>query len=351
MTVTPYRAASAAIERISSADVNQLLGIAPAERLNGLVRHLVARDASAALAELDATIASGVEVGLLLDQLVGYFRDVMTIAVGCKPEQMLYALPSQAAEVAEIGRQLGLSTVLAFGQILDHTGARLRVSMHARTLAEMAIVRICQLGELEDLAALVAELRGAPAESPAKATTPAAAESRSSGSLLASIQEQVAKKNDEPRPVTQPVAQEAARPTTPVPSTPASPITSAPPVAVSSPTFAAPVATPPAATATNGANETHVRRADPAHGEESTPKEVRELATSPATERESVFEKFKLAMAGGGLPPKAESAAPRVSRREQLAQVGEQPFVKRAMELFDVAPDKIRYSPPGGESN
>ena len=187
-------------ERISAADVNQLLGIAPAERLNGLVRHLVARDASAALAELDATIQSGVEVGLLLDQLVGYFRDVMTTAVGCGPDQMLYALPSQAAEVAEVGRQLGLSTVLAIGQILDHTGARLRVSMHARTLVEMAIVRICQIGEMDDLAALVAELRGTAGEPPAKAAAP---ENRTGGSLRAGFQAQVdLKKNDEPRPAT-----------------------------------------------------------------------------------------------------------------------------------------------------
>jgi DNA polymerase III subunit gamma/tau len=174
-------------ERISAADVNQLLGIAPAERLNGLVRHLVARDASAALSELDATIQSGVEVGLLLDQLVGYFRDVMTTTVGCAPDQMLYALPSQAAEVAEVGRQLGLSTVLAIGQILDHTGARLRVSMHARTLVEMAIVRICQIGEMEDLAALVAELRGTAGQPSSKA----APEDRTIGGLQAGIQAQV----------------------------------------------------------------------------------------------------------------------------------------------------------------
>src|SRR5262249_2007761 len=114
--------------KISGKDVTELLGIAPAERLNVLLHHLVARDAAAALAELDSTIASGVEVGLLLDQLVGYFRDVMTTVVGCGPDQMLYALPSQAAEVEEVGRQLGLSCVLAIGQILDHTGARLRVS-------------------------------------------------------------------------------------------------------------------------------------------------------------------------------------------------------------------------------
>ena len=73
-------------------------------------------------------------------------------------------LPSQADEVADVGRQLGLSTVLAIGQILDQTAARMRVSMHGRTLVEMAIVRICQLGELDDLAALVAELRGQPAQ-------------------------------------------------------------------------------------------------------------------------------------------------------------------------------------------
>jgi DNA polymerase III gamma/tau subunit len=164
-------------ERITADDVNRLLGIAAAERLSGLVRYLVARDAAAALAELDATIAEGVDVGLLLDQLVGYLRDVMTSAVGCGPDQMLYALPSQAGEVADIGRQLGLQTILAIGQILDHTAARMRISMHGRTLVEMAIVRICNLGDLDELASLVAELRGQggeqPARGPARPTEPA----------------------------------------------------------------------------------------------------------------------------------------------------------------------------------
>src|SRR3954468_14831688 len=147
-------------ERITAADVNNLLGIAPAERLCGLVMHLVSRDAAKALSELESTVQGGVEVGLLLDQLVGYFRDVMTTAVGCPPAQMLYALPWRAKEVAEVGQKLGVPAVLAIGQILDHAAARLRVSMHARTLVEMAVVRICQLGELDDVATMIAELRG-----------------------------------------------------------------------------------------------------------------------------------------------------------------------------------------------
>ncbi|HVT29888.1 MAG TPA: DNA polymerase III subunit gamma/tau [Lacipirellulaceae bacterium] len=288
---------------ITADDVNQLLGIAPAERLSGLVRHLVARDASAALAELDATIHSGVEVGLLLDQLVGYFRDVMTTAAGCPASQMLYALPSQADEVAGVGRQLGLSTVLAIGQILDHTAARLRTSIHARTLVEMAVVRICQLGELDDLAALVAELRGVASEQTARV-----AENRPSSTSPAtrSTPQTAAKKNDEPS------------------------------VGSSESTAAA-------------NTERTIQRHDVGHAIErpTTPvDEAEEDASSP----ESVLAQWKRALANGE-QLNSDATPPRLSRREQLAQIAEQPFVRRAMELFDVAPGQFRYTPPEGDQN
>jgi DNA polymerase-3 subunit gamma/tau len=291
-------------QRITPDDVNHLLGIAPAERLSGLVRHLAARDATAALAELDATIQSGVEVGLLLDQLVGYFRDVMTTAVGCSPDQMLYALPSQAEEVSDVGRQLGLSTVLAISQILDHTAARMRVSTHGRTLVEMALVRICQLGELDDLAALVAELRGGTAEQSQPATA-SAAETRSGATSQAGFQGRVAaKKNDEPR-----------------------------------------VAPPVSAMSVSG--ERAARRYDPQHAVAEEMRPAGEPADDAAPP-ESVLAQWQRAMASGG-QPNVEASPPRVSRRERLAEVADQPLVRRAMELFDVAPGQLRYMPPVGE--
>jgi hypothetical protein len=198
--------------------------------------------------------------------------------------------------------------------------------MHARTLVEMAIVRICQLGEMDDLAALVSELRGTAGESTSKAATP---ESRTTGSLRAGFQAQVdVKKNDEPRPT---------RPN----------VTSAPPsrsLETSSTTAAAPIVN-----ATSAASEQMIRRDDAAHVEQVPTIETID-ASEPPPERESVLAQFKQAMANGGLP-KSEAPPPRVSRREQLAQVAEQPIVRRAMELFDVAPDKMRYSPPEGDSN
>ena len=299
-------------ERITAAGVNELLGIAPAERLSGLVQFLVARDAAAALAELDATLEGGVEIGLLLDQLVGYFRDVMAAAVGCKADQLLYALPSQADEVAHIAEKLGLSTILAIGQILDHTASRMRVSMHGRTLVEMAVVRICQLNELDDLSALIAELRGG---------EPATASPRAAD----------AKKNDEPAAV--------------------SPVAAVTAVARRSDTahatrkdFQAVVGEPPGSS----------RRDKPAGSPsiETTSSEVSSNSSGNATDNvpvagDSVLAQWQRAMAEGG-EPRPATPPPRPSRREQQAAIAEQPFVRRAMELFDVPPNKIKYSPPEG---
>jgi DNA polymerase-3 subunit gamma/tau len=166
---------SSGIERITAADVTNLLGLAPAARLSRLVEPLVERNPAAALAELDATIAEGAEPGQLIDQLLGYFRDVMTQAVGCNENQLLYALPGQRDEIRSVAQRLGVETLLAISQVLDQTAARLRVSTQVRTLAEMALVRICRLQDLDELACLVEQLKSgepmtvsaAPAAAPA----------------------------------------------------------------------------------------------------------------------------------------------------------------------------------------
>jgi len=327
---------SAGHRQITAADVNGLLGIAPGERLSGLVRHLVARDAAAALAELDAIIENGVEAGLLLDQLVGYFRDVMTTAVGCPPDQMLYALPSQADEVAEIGRQLGLPAVLAAAQILDHTAARMRVSVHGRTLVEMAIVRICQLGELDELASLVAELRG---EATGKLPSAAAAggeRQRAANTAGAAVTPPAAaKKNDE-----QATSLGAGLSRAFAAVVAASPARVTAPLAENAPTVV------PAIAPANGSHSAAERvETDIASRLEPAPEQG-----EPARPAESVLAQYHRAVSEG-IGPRTEGASSRTSRREQLAQVAEQPFVRRAMELFDVGPNQFRYSPPEGESN
>src|SRR5262249_42288529 len=138
------------------------------------------------LKTLDAALMEGVDVGQLLDQLLGYFRDVMTACVGCSPDMFLNVSRSEQKQVQEAGQKLGLATVLAAMQIVDQTLARLRYSTGRRTLAELALVRLCKLEDLEQIGELLDALQSgtvatsaAPRSSAAPATVEPAAKKKS----------------------------------------------------------------------------------------------------------------------------------------------------------------------------
>ena len=161
--------------RITAAEVHAMLGTAGDTRLSELAGHLVEHNAAASIAALDAALAEGVDVGQLLEQLLGYFRDALAAAVGCSNDVLLHTSATGHGQLADLGGRLGVETMLAIMQILDHTLSRLRYSTQGRTLAEMALVRIASLENLDDLADLIAELRGA---APAARSAPAASAPR-----------------------------------------------------------------------------------------------------------------------------------------------------------------------------
>ena len=157
---------SFASERITVADVHGMLGTAGDQRLTAIVKDLVERNAAAALSELSAAAQEGVDVAQLIEQLFGYFRDCMVAAVGCPADTFLYASTANSGDVIEAGRRLGLQTILAVMQILDQTLSRMKYSTQARILAELALVRICNLEDLEELSGLIVQLQtGQPRQS------------------------------------------------------------------------------------------------------------------------------------------------------------------------------------------
>ncbi|HEY4761649.1 MAG TPA: DNA polymerase III subunit gamma/tau [Thermoguttaceae bacterium] len=145
--------------RITVEDVHGMLGTAGDPLMVSLIQHVVHRDSQAALADFDTAIHGGVDAAVFIEQLFGYFRDCMCAAAGCTAESFLYVSPSKSEEIAEAGKKLGLQTILAVMQILDQTLSRMRFSAWARILAELALVRICNLEDIDELPALIAELR------------------------------------------------------------------------------------------------------------------------------------------------------------------------------------------------
>jgi len=144
---------------ISSEDVNALLGTAPAARLGRLAEELAAGNARGALEELAEAVRQGAEVGQVVDQLLGYYRDLMAAAVGCPQEQFLYVTASGAAEAEELAQSMGVERILAVLQVLEQAAGQLRSSINGRIVAEMALVRVAHLDRLDDIAGLIESLQ------------------------------------------------------------------------------------------------------------------------------------------------------------------------------------------------
>jgi DNA polymerase III subunit gamma/tau len=186
-------------KKITVADVNRLLGIAGTERIARIVEHVLDRNAGNALTELDQAVTEGVDVGQLLDQLLGYFRDVMATAVGCPVDALLHVSASQQDEVKQAAAKLGLETILAVLQILDQTISRLKYLTYPRTMAEIALVRICNLEDLDSLPKLISQLRDG------SLSQPGGGNSAAQPSSVAAPSAAVSKKKSDERLVSVPV--------------------------------------------------------------------------------------------------------------------------------------------------
>jgi len=155
-------------------EVHALIGTGRDERVGEMLAALAARDAAAALAAFDAALQGGADPGGVLDQLVAALRDCLLASVGCGTDVMTQPA-GLGIDLADLGRQLGTATILAMLQILDHTLSRMAVSSHAGVLAEMALVRLAKLEDLDSLGAALDGLAESPAESRIADAAPAGA--------------------------------------------------------------------------------------------------------------------------------------------------------------------------------
>lgn len=143
---------------ISVEQVHTLLGTADESRLQALVEAMVAKDPLQAVGLVDEAIRSGADAGQVAEQLLGFLRDIMTVGIGGGPELLKLANPMSHSKLAVITETWGTQTVLSAIQILDESLVRMRSSVSAVTLLEVALVQICQLEQLASIPALLERL-------------------------------------------------------------------------------------------------------------------------------------------------------------------------------------------------
>jgi len=154
-------------EHITSADVHRLLGTAPDDRLTGLIDALIDRRRDEALQRLDYAMREGVQLEAFTDQLVAYFRDLMVIACGANEVPLLAVGDDCRQILGEQAARWGLQTIATGMQILAEAKGRMQRVSYGRALAELALVRISLLENLDRLDDLIAQLKGGGMSNPA----------------------------------------------------------------------------------------------------------------------------------------------------------------------------------------
>jgi len=187
---------------VSSDDVHRMLGTAGDDRLLELFDAIIEHRPGEVLSQLDTAFGLGVQPGELMDQCIGYVRDLMVTLSGGTDVGLCSVANRHREMLMKQASRLGMHSVMAAFQILSDSKNQMFRSTFARTVLEMGMV---QLSLLENLTAISELLSGRlPALPELPAGTSGAGSSSTAGSTGAVVGE---KKNSEglisppPRPV------------------------------------------------------------------------------------------------------------------------------------------------------
>lgn len=144
--------------QISVDEVHQLLGTADMSRIAEIAAAMANANPAETLNLINRAMVDGVDAGQVAGQLLGYFRDLMAVKVGCGADTLLSCTESDIENLTSMAEALGLETILTIVQMIDAAVVRMQSSLHARTLLEAAAVRICNLDNLESISDLVKSL-------------------------------------------------------------------------------------------------------------------------------------------------------------------------------------------------
>lgn len=150
---------SFAPEHIVLKDVHEMLGTADDQLLFRLIGAMLKNEMATIFSELDKAGGEGVDFGILLEQLMGAFRDLLVIVSGGDVSLIRTFSAANFDDVKAAAQTLGIHRLMAAIQILDQTLSRMRYSTQGRVLAELALIRIANLEHFQMVAELLDRLK------------------------------------------------------------------------------------------------------------------------------------------------------------------------------------------------
>ncbi|MCA9017423.1 MAG: DNA polymerase III subunit gamma/tau, partial [Planctomycetaceae bacterium] len=136
---------------LTAESVHRILGTASDERLIELIDALIEGKRDVALSLFDAALNSGVQLNEFVDQLLNYLRDLSVVATGAAQVTLLAISEVNRDSLQRQSRNWGIQTCLAAFQILNEARNKMFRASHGRALAELALIRISLLEDLDRL--------------------------------------------------------------------------------------------------------------------------------------------------------------------------------------------------------
>ncbi|MEK6710040.1 MAG: DNA polymerase III subunit gamma/tau [Nitrospinota bacterium] len=135
----------------------EVLGVPSSEVYRRIASAVAARDARTALGELAQVFEAGHDLKFFCANLLEFLRDCMVLQTAGEGEDLFDAGPEEMADRRAIAQKLSFAETHQAYSILQRAGVELRSSDFPRMTLELALLRMCQLEPLADLA-----LDGAP---------------------------------------------------------------------------------------------------------------------------------------------------------------------------------------------
>jgi DNA polymerase-3 subunit gamma/tau len=175
---------SACSGKLTAEQVHAVLGTAGDERVTELAGAILNHEPATALNLIACWVDRGLQIGELVDQLIGYWRALMLVSCGGPDVRELPVTPTQKEAVAAQAKKTSLDAILAGLEVWTATRGRMRDTSHTQVLLEMAVVRLCRLDELLSVGQLVQAVSQPGAVS---AVPVSAAQGSSAGSVAGSL--------------------------------------------------------------------------------------------------------------------------------------------------------------------
>ncbi len=139
------RAAAGSTGPIDEECVASGVGILAGDTAVDLMRHILAGDLTAAIAQLADSYTAGRDLGAVLDQLLGLIRDMLLVKTSRGDVSALLSPAYTEKTVRALCKDVPASRLIAYTGILQEALSRMPRAANRRIEAELCVVRLCQL--------------------------------------------------------------------------------------------------------------------------------------------------------------------------------------------------------------